>query len=225
MMNLTIYILLFLIIVGLLSCSQTSTNRRDKESSFEVSKRKEIFTWYKKIDKVIQVVKAIESPDGMCNLYTYEINIGTGGSTMQKFIGVEQIDKEQFEKRKPELKSNYTWIPYSAQEVLFVQIQPANFKDGLQLLSKRQEIEDKIDIALKEANLGEWFAGDVGPGGGNMLYHIDDTNLSLKSIIRVLEENKLEKEVWIGKRVCITNNDWFYEVIYPEKFSGTFNTM
>ena len=110
-------------------------------------------------------------------------------------------------------------------DVLFVQIQPQGFKDGLQLLNKRQEIEDKLDNAIKDKQLGEWMAGDVGPGGGNMLYRVSDINNSLQAIYDELRVNNLEKKVVTGRRISSSKDDWFYEVIYPTKFSGTFNTM
>jgi hypothetical protein len=108
---------------------------------------------------------------------------------------------------------------------LFVQIQPAGFRDEKQLLDKRQEVEDLLSKALENKELGKWFAGDIGPGGGNMLYTVKDIDKSMQIILEVLQQNKLDKNVLIDRRVLVDQDDWFYEVIYSTKFSGDFNTM
>lgn len=110
-------------------------------------------------------------------------------------------------------------------DVLFVQIQPRGFKDEMQLMDKRQKIETITSKALQDKKLGEWFAGDLGPGGGNSLYEVSDINRSIEIILNVLEQNGLEHNVLIGRRVLKDKADWFYEVIYPTKYAGAFNTM
>ena len=98
-------------------------------------------------------------------------------------------------------------------------------QNEFEILNKRQEIEDEISEELQNENLGEWFAGDIGPGGGNMLYTVSNINEAMETTLQVIAKNNLSKNVVIGKRIMISNGDWFYEVIYPENFSGIFNTM
>ena len=58
-----------------------------------------------------------------------------------------------------------------------------------------------------------------------MLYTVTNIEITLQTILQVLKQNNLDKNVLIGRRIMIDKGDWFYEVIYPTKFTGTFNTM
>lgn len=92
-------------------------------------------------------------------------------------------------------------------------------------MSKRQEVEDKLNSVFEREKLGEWFAGDMGPGGGNILYSVYQVDSAMQAILGVLRQFKVEGITLIGRRVLLSDQDWFYEVIYPTNYSGDFNTM
>jgi hypothetical protein len=211
--------------LGLASCNQNSDKQSNGQTNSTLLADKEIFSLYKKIDSVIYVARALTTGIDKFDLDLYELNISTPEGAKQTFTSVHQFTQQELENKKTELQSSYNWTPFKGNEVLFVQIQPTGFKDEMQLLDKRQEIEDKLSKALENKKLGEWFAGDLGPGGGNMLYTVTDIDKSLQIILDVLQQNKLDKNVLIGRRVLVDKDDWFYEVIYPTKYSGDFNTM
>jgi len=186
---------------------------------------KEVFTLYNKSDSLVQVARAVPVDNDSFSLFIYEVNLSAPEAARQKFISSEQLSSQQLDSKKNEIKKTYTWTAYKGDNVLFIQIQPTGFKDEMELLDKRQEIEDKINAALSDRQLGEWMAGDLGPGGGNMLYTVKNIDSALPTVLQVLQQNKLDKNVLIGRRVMVDSGDWFYEVIYPTDFSGDFNTM
>ena len=224
-MTFKVFTLGLLTFVGLTSCNQNSNKQIDEQTKSTLVADKEIFSLYKKSDSIINVARALKNGNGKFDLHLYELNISTPESAKQTFTSLQQLTKQQLDNKKTELLRTYNWTTFKGNEVLFVQIQPTGFKDEMQLLDKRQEIEDKLSKALENKKLGEWFAGDLGPGGGNMLYIVTDIDKSLQVVREVLQQNNLDKNVLIGRRVLVDNDDWFYEVIYPTKYSGEFNTM
>ncbi len=224
-MTIKIFILELLTFLGLTSCNQNSDKQMDGQTNSTTLVNKEIFNLYKKTDSIIYVARALATGSDTFDLNLYSLNISTPEGAKQTFVSVEQLTKQQLDDRKIDLQNNYNWTPFKGNEVLFIQIQPTGFKDEIQLLDKRQEIEDKLSKALENKNLGKWFAGDLGPGGGNMLYTVTDIDKSLQIILEVLQQNKLDKNVLIGRRVLVDKDEWFYEVVYPTKYSGDFNTI
>ena len=224
-MTFKVFTLGLLTFVGLTSCNQNSNKQIEGQTKSTLVADKEIFSLYKKSDSIINVARALKNGNGKFDLHLYELNISTPESGKQTFTSLQQLTKQQLDNKKTELLRTYNWTTFKGNEVLFVQIQPTGFKDEMQLLDKRQEIEDKLSKALENKKLGEWFAGDLGPGGGNMLYIVTDIDESLQVVREVLQQNNLDKNVLIGRRVLVDNDDWFYEVIYPTKYSGEFNTM
>ncbi len=210
-----------LTLLGLAGCNQTASNQTNGQTFAD----KEVFTLYSKADSLVRVARVLTSDNKTFDLHFYEVDIATPEGAKQKFISTEQLTQQQLDSKKTELLSTYNWTPFKGNDVLFVQIQPTGFKDEMQLLDKRQEIEDKLSKAFEDKNLGEWFAGDLGPGGGNMLYTVHNIEQALQTTLQVLQQNKLDKNVLIGRRVLVADGDWFYEVIYPTKYSGDFNTM
>jgi len=214
-----------LILFGLTGCNQTSDKQTGGKTGNVLLAGKEVFSLYKKVDTLIYVARALKTSSDTVDLHLYEVNTSIAEGATQKFVSVAHLTPQQLDSRKSELQSEYTWTPSKGNEILFVQIQPTNFKDEMQLLDKRQEIETITSKALQDKKLGEWFAGDLGPGGGNILYRVNDINRSIEIILNILQQNRLETNVLIGRRVLIDKVDWFYEVIYPTKYSGNFNTM
>ena len=117
------------------------------------------------------------------------------------------------------------WTPEQEIPVLFVQIQSKAFKSELVALIVRQKTEQTIDERLQAANIGKWFAGDIGPSGANMLFEVKNVDDGMKIIMEVLKEKKLESTTVIGHRIYISSDDWDYKIIYPENYKGEFNTM
>lgn len=219
------FTLRFLIFFGLTGCNQTLDKQAGEQTAIVSLTDKEVFSLYKKVDSVIYVARALETDSDFVDLHLYEVNISIAEGAKQRFASVEHLTRQQLESRKNKLQSAYTWTPLKGDDVLFVQIQPTGFKDEMQLMDKRQEIETLTSKALQDKKLGEWFAGDLGPGGGNILYRVSDINRSIEIILNVLQQYELEHDVLIGRRVLVDKADWFYEVIYPTKYSGDFNTM
>lgn len=186
---------------------------------------KEIFTLYRKTENVFHIARAISTNPENFDLLLYEVNTSRPEAAEQKFVSVEHLTQPQLTSRKNALQVGYNWDPFKHSDVLFVQIQPKDFKNEIEVLDKSHEIEAQLSRVLESRKLGEWIASDVGPGGGNSLYKVIDIDKSLEILVTVLNENKLDKSVLIGRRVFVTEDDWFYEVIYPAEFSGVFNTM
>ncbi|MGX9987513.1 hypothetical protein [Soonwooa purpurea] len=214
-----------LTLLGLTSCNQNTDKQSNGQINSNLLADKEVFSLYKKTDSTIYVARALKTNNDKFDLHLYDLNISTPEGAKQTFNSVQQLTHQELENKRIALQSSYNWTPFKGNEVLFVQIQPTGFNDEMQLLDKRQEVEDKLSNALENKKLGEWFAGDLGPGGGNMLYTVTDIDKSMQIILDVLQQNKLDKNVSIGRRVMIDKDDWFYEVIYPTNYSGDFNTM
>ncbi|MCU7551359.1 hypothetical protein OCK74_19715 [Chitinophagaceae bacterium LB-8] len=116
--------------------------------------------------------------------------------------------------------------PSKAQTpVLFVQWHYPDSVDGLKALEIRQKVENKIDAALRTKGQGQWFAGDLGPGGANMLYEVHSHEKALPIILEVLKKEGLEKETLIAQRIYTDAENWSYKVVYPKDYQGEFNDM
>jgi hypothetical protein len=224
-MNIKNTLLPLLTILGLTSCNQSSDNQTSGQVQANSTFDKEIFTLYSRTENAVKVARAMTTSNETFDLHLYELNTSTPEAAQQTTISVQTLTKQELETKSTELKNTYNWTPFKGDNVLFVQIQPRGFKNEIELLDKRQEIEDKLNTVLETNKLGEWFAGDIGPGGGNMLYTVTNIEITLQTILQVLKQNNLDKNVLIGRRIMIDKGDWFYEVIYPTKFTGTFNTM
>lgn len=224
-MNIKNTLLQLLTVLGLTSCNHSSDNQTSEHIEANVTLDKEIFTLYSMTDSIVHVARALTIDNKTFDLHLYELNTSTPEAAKQTSISVQTLTKQELDAKKTELINAYIWTPFKGDNVLFVQIQPTGFKNEMDLLDKRQEIEDKLNTALDNQKLGEWFAGDIGPGGGNMLYKVTNVESALQTILQVLKQNSLDKNVLIGRRAMTDKNDWFYEVIYPTKFTGTFNTM
>lgn len=184
---------------------------------------KEIWTLYSKSDTVFHVKRLVSSDSGYL-LLTYDINTSQPEAAHQTFIGKQTINESELQKIKSQ-SSSFNWTPFKATPTLFVQMQSSAFKDEMAALDKRQQIEQLIDNELKSKNLGEWIAGDLGPGGANMLFEVQDVDEAKSVIKNMLSNNGLDKATIIGRRVNIVADDWFYEVIYPLNYNGEFLTM
>lgn len=204
----------------LLSCNFKAQEQSGDNTKTEILKDKELVSFYRKDSSMIHVLRAVETVKDSIGLYLCDVDIK---GSVQHFISLEMLSRQQFAEKEIELKKIYTWTPYKGEEVLFVQIPPTGDND-FGLLDKRQDLESKIGEELESQSIGEWIAGDLGPGGANMLFAVQDIDRSLGIILTILKQNEVDN-VRIGKRTKIAADDWFYTVIYPSKFSGNFNTM
>ncbi len=189
------------------------------------SAEKEVYTLYRKTENVFHIARALTTNTDNFDLHLYAIDTSKPEEARQTLVSAEHLTQQQLASRKTELQTSYNWTPFKNYEVLFVQIQPKGFKDEIELLDKRQNIEVQVSDVLESKKLGEWIASDIGPGGGNILYRVKDIDRALETLLTVIRQNNLDKSVLIGRRVSVADSDWFYEVIYPTKFTGNFNTM
>ena len=156
---------------------------------------------------------------------TGTISLNNEYNTLQKIKENKIISESEIDSIKMEFKAkNYRENFDNISKVIFVQVQPKNEND-LQVLDLRNSIEKKIHKKLTNKKLGKWIAGDLGPGGANMLFDVNNWNKSFEVIIEILSnENLLEKSL-ILKRLNTAEDDWNYEIIYPINFEGVFNQM
>jgi hypothetical protein len=163
-------ILLAIIIIGLISCAQSTagTHATTVDISKSVQSDKELWTLYSKSDTVCHVKRLISS-DSNYVLLTYDIEIGPFEAVNQSLIEKDTVKKKDLERIRSQ-SAGFNWKPFTATPILFVQLQATAFKDEMAALYKGHQVEQIIDADLKSRNLGSWIAGDVGPGGANMLF-------------------------------------------------------
>lgn len=184
---------------------------------------KEQWTLYSKSDKLYHV-KRLVSANGNYNLLTYDINTSQPEEAHQTFISRQIVNVSELNKIKSD-NASFNWAPFKGKPVLFVQMQYTHFKDQMVALNKRQEIEQHINEKLQSQALGQWIAGDIGPGGANMIFEVQDIEGAKAIILSILTREGLNKAALIGRRVNTSAEDWFYEVVYPLDYNGEFLTM
>ena len=213
------------LLFGLFSCGQ---NSNDKKSQTDITQKmvelKEVWTIYSKQDTIFHIKRLVSSDTGL-TLLSYDINTSKAETAVQTFINSKTLSSENEATTIKSQSSNFKWAPLKMGLTLFVQIEPSAFKDEMEALDKRQDIEQKIETALKLKGLGDWTAGDLGPGGANMLFEVSNVDSATSVILEVLSKAGLDKKTIIGRRIYTEEEDWFYEVIYPKTFNGVFLTM
>src|SRR5690606_21087117 len=197
-----------IIIFGL--CTLTNCTYRPKENrltKFNNGSGQIIESFYKKVNDTIEF-KRIVLTDRHVKLQCGQIFIGEYALTHQRFTNVRQftndnkiIDSLINSISNEGLKDKFL----DEKEVMFIQIVPDSTMGNIEsmgFLNLRQEIEERIDERLKNENLGEWFAGDMG-AGANMLFFISDWDKASLAVIEVLKFEKLIDNVWIAKAIMI----------------------
>jgi hypothetical protein len=224
-------------LLGLFSCGQSSNNTRVFSETTSVNDTtpkitstskpmqadKELWTLYSKSDTIYHV-KRLVSVESNYSLLTYDVNASQPEEAHQTFINKQTVNASELDKTKTD-NASFNWTPFKATPVLFVQLQYAPFKDQMAALDKRQQIEQLIDKELKSQALGQWIAGDIGPGEANMLFEVQDIARAKTIVLSILAKEGLDKATLIGRRVNTSADDWFYEVIYPIDFNAAFLTM
>ena len=135
--------------LGLTSCNQNSSHRTDETISAE----REVFTLYSKGEKIIHAARVLTTDNSNFELLLYDVDISISEGAKQKFVSAEKLNQLQLGEKKTDLQKTFSWRPFKKSDVLFVQIQPKGFKDEMELLDKRQDIEDEIDSTLEVKNL------------------------------------------------------------------------
>lgn len=112
------------------------------------------------------------------------------------------------------------------ESILFVQWQYSSDMDIFAAMDIRHKLETKIDKALRSKGLGEWIAGDMGPGGANMLYSVHNNPKSaLLLIMNILNKEGYLKETVIAIRINHSPDDWDYKVLFPKDYNKEFNPI
>ncbi len=212
-------------LLSLVGCNQNSSMKSNSQPSPEPYAESEAFSLYKRADSKFYVARAVTNGGSDFDLFQYEIETSVPEGAKQSFVSVQKLTRDELENKRAALQTDYNWEPFKGDKVLFIQIDPSGFSNEFELLEKRHDVEEKLGNALERKGLGEWIAGDLGPGGGNMLFTVKDIDRSMRVCLDVLRQNELDQKVRIGRRVRTDKDDWFYEVIHPTTFSGDFNTM
>jgi hypothetical protein len=188
---------------------------------------KELYTLYQKEDKKVNVANARITSNNKIILSYYTVDINKPEQAQQAFIRDSVVQATDLEKIRSNLISlGFNWMPFKGDNVVLVQLQPKSKKNTeFDLLNQKSAIEDLISDKLTNLNIGEWMASDIGPGGANILYTVTNFDSAFSAIVSVLHGSKIERQSVIARRVMVTSDDWFYEVVYPSKFQGTFNSM
>ena len=184
---------------------------------------KELWTLYSKSDTVYHIKKLISS-DNKYILLTYVVNTSHPEAAKQDFIKQETISKTDLFKIKSEY-SSYNWTPLKNTPTLFVQINGSAFTYDLEPWDKREAILDQIEKSLQKSGNAEWIGCDVGPGGLNLIFELENISGAIPKILDILSKYGYDKKTIIGRRINTTEDDWFYEVIYPLDYNGVFLTM
>ncbi|KAB1158822.1 hypothetical protein F7018_06870 [Tenacibaculum aiptasiae] len=159
------------------------------------------------------------------NLIEGEIRFDDNYNTLQtiknkKAITESEIDSINSNLKEKGYRDNFDDIG----KIIFVQMRPKN-KNDFHVLDLRHKMEEKIHEELKSNGIGKWVAGDLGPGGANMLFEVTEWEKSIPMIINILNQENLLKNSLITKRLNTAKDDWNYEIIYPIDYDGVFNQM
>jgi hypothetical protein len=213
------------LILSLYSCGQHSNlTKHHIDTNQKIAVENEEWTIYSKEDTIIHV-KRLLSSNSILTLLSYDINTSTPEAAKQIFINSKTLannDEVSFIKLQ---NLNFNWTPLKDTPTLFVQIDWSAFKYDLEPWDKREAILDNIEKDLQVQGHGEWIGCDVGNGGLNMLFEVEEIEKAIPIILEVVSEAGFAEKTTIGRRINTVKDDWFYEVIYPLNYSGVFLTM
>lgn len=116
----------------------------------------------------------------------------------------------------------------SNTNILFVQWQPTSPIDTsnyIDVIFKRQSIEEQIGKKLERNSIGRWLAGDLSASGANMLFQVNDFEKSLKIALDVLESNGIRGETVVARRVLDSDGNWTYRIVFPNSNLRKFNKL
>jgi len=211
---------IILITIFALSCNNQTNNKLTEKVKIEY-----VSSNYKnETEGKIEFSRIVKDSSNL-NLIEGEISFDENYNTLQKITSKRKVSESELDSIKASLKNKgYRERFDNVGKIIFVQMQPKNEND-IQVLDLRNSMEEKIHEKLNSNGLGEWIAGDLGPGGANMLFKVTEWEKSIQLIMDLLnQENLLDKSL-IMKRLNTAEDDWNYEIIYPIDYDGVFNQM
>ncbi|WP_426061986.1 hypothetical protein [Hymenobacter sp. B1770] len=190
----------------------------------------ETYVGYKLVGDTLHVARLLE------NGSQHELHRAVlieGQETVQQAAQVQKVSTDSLAKVKSELQAAYQWRPFVSQEeeLLFVQVTPApehqkeSLLNVMAIMSERGDLEDAIGEALESKQLGEWAAGDLGPGGMNMLFNVKNAKEALPVVIQTLEIHNVQSRARVARRLMTKSDEWRYEIVFPINFTGHFNSL
>ena len=181
-------------------------------------------SFYKNDNDTIHFVRIVSDSTSLRKIRG-TISFNSNYNTNQEISLDEKIVKEELKGIENEMiKSGFRKKFDNKRNVMFVQLKPKS-ENALEALDLRHSVESEIENLLSINGLGEWIAGDLGPGGANMLFEIDDWDNSFQLIIGFLNSKGFINNCLITKRLYTADNDWNYEIVYPINYEGIFNQM
>ena len=216
MKNIGIILLTFL----LLNCNSQTNKKPTEKVEIEY-----ISSNYKNETEDKIEFSRIVKDSSTLNLIEGEIRFDENYNTLQTINNKRTISESEIDSINSNLKGKgYRDNFDNIGKIIFVQMQPKNEND-FQVLDLRHKMEEKIHEELKSNGIGEWVAGDLGPGGANMLFEVTEWKKSIPMIMNILNQEGLLKNSLIMKRLNTAKDDWNYEIIYPIDYNGVFNQM
>jgi hypothetical protein len=182
------------------------------------------YSFYKNDSDTIEFVRIVKDSSNVRQI-TGTISFDSNYNTCQKIIQIKNIQTNEMEKIESELlEKGYRSKFDNKKNLMFIQIRPKDLND-LKVLDLRHKMETKIESRLSKNGIGEWVAGDLGPGGANMLFEVSDWDNAFQIVIELLNSEGLINNCLISKRLYTADDDWNYEVVYPTDYNGIFNQM
>jgi hypothetical protein len=211
---------IILLIFIFLSCNNQTNNKPTEKVDIEY-----VSSNYKNETEDKIEFSRIVKDSSILNLIEGEIRFDENYNTLQTIKNKRTISESEIDSINSNLKEKgYRDNFDNIGKIIFVQMQPKNEND-FQVLDLRHKMEEKIHEKLKSNGIGEWVAGDLGPGGANMLFEVTEWEKSIPMIIDILNQEGLLKNSLIMKRLNTAKDDWNYEIIYPIDYDGVFNQM
>ena len=192
---------------------------------------REVYVGYRLAGDTLHVARLLKT----AKQYEFHRSVIVEGPETQQQgdIPIRVVPQDSLVAVQAQLQVNYQWRPFKSHnpEVLFVQVDPSREHQKETLLSimaimnERGSIEDAIDEDLQSRHLGQWSAGDLGPGGMNMLFDVTSATKALPVVVKALETKQAQSRARVARRLMTAPDDWRYEVVYPTDYSGAFNSM
>ena len=181
-------------------------------------------TLYKQQQDTIEYVRIVQDPTGLRKI-SGVLSQDSNYNTVQSIAQIEEIEEPGLEGALNALKAKgFKEQLEDKKDVLFVQLQVSG-KGTLPLLELRHQLEIKIHNHLSAHGMGRFIAGDLGPGGANMLFEVEDWPAAFQWILGQLQAEALADACLIAKRIYTADEDWSYDVVYPVAYAGVFDEM
>jgi hypothetical protein len=191
---------------------------------------RELAVYYEQAGDTLHVARLLETSQ---RIELHRATLIEGHALAQRAVPVLRVPVDSVAVVRRRLAAHYHWQPYASPDpaLLFVQVDPAaeHQKETafslIAVMNERGTLEDAIGEELEQRNLGHWAAGDLGPGGMNMLYEVSSSAAALPVVVRRLEEHQAQGRARIARRLMTAADDWRYEVVYPVDYTGEFNSL